>query len=230
MDDRAQRLIQQIHAEFGASDRVIAALLRPPVARETINRIKQGKLACSDALADDLAALLQWMREIRWQAGRKHFYRRKTGARSTPATARPNMAHHPGSTPREPPTVPPPERRAAPHEKPTTQPVPPPRTTPQARKGNAAAFVPQDNQFASFGSLSGELSPFPASPTPPPMVPEDPPPGPSQWEPISMGELWAYNSNRLCLACRGKVETRSYRVHGYGPARLCEECARRVVE
>ena len=125
MDTRAQHLIQQMHREWGATDREIAALLRPPCARETINRIKHGKLACSEVLTADLEDVLQWMREIRWRPGRKHFYRRKNGVRprQSPDQRVPNLPaalvtspNRPPNTPKESPTskVTPPSPPAAP--------------------------------------------------------------------------------------------------------------------
>jgi hypothetical protein len=82
-----------------------------------------------------------------------------------------------------------------------------------------ASFVPLDAQHMPVERVLPPDIVYQAEPIPETLT------SPSAWEPISTRELWAYNTERLCLACRGKVETRSYRVHRYGPARLCEECA-----
>lgn len=101
-----------------------------------------------------------------------------------------------------------------------------------------AAFTPLPTQHASFGVLSeppstqhrpGERVLLPetiqAEPTPETLDRRT-------WEPITNRERWAYNMGRLCLACRARGETRQVALsfQGSRSVRLCEECARRVVE
>lgn len=71
--DKAQELLQKIHTEFGLSDLFIAKLLDPPASREHINRVKQGKLVASQRLTNDLAELLQGLREISYHPDRKPY-------------------------------------------------------------------------------------------------------------------------------------------------------------
>ncbi len=60
---------------------------------------------------------------------------------------------------------------------------------------------------------------------------EDLPPDPRAWEPLQTRELWAYNSGKLCLACRAHTSTRQVRmaqpVQGKRSVRLCEACCAR---
>ncbi len=89
------------------------------------------------------------------------------------------------------------------------------------------AFIPLPTQHASFGVLSepGER-PLPQAEPEPETLDR------RAWEPITNRERWAYNMGNLCLACRARGETVQVSIsfQGARSVRLCEECARRVVE
>ncbi len=87
-------------------------------------------------------------------------------------------------------------------------------------KGNAATFVPLPTQYASFGSLSGELSPGNTSPrVEPAEAPqaEEPPPDPATWVYPNLGspKYWDYQMEKFCLACHKYAPTRQVRIANY---------------